>query len=56
MFPVQAKGGKDKLSIVQIEQDHALCAHKFPNLCRPIAAQFIHQDLIALFDFEPGDT
>jgi len=39
VFPVQAKGGTDKLSIVQIEQDFALCAAKFPRLmCRPIAA------------------
>jgi hypothetical protein len=41
------------LSIVQIEQDFALCAAKFPSLiCRPIAAQFMADDLIALFDFE----
>jgi hypothetical protein len=53
VFPVQAKGGRDKINIVQIEQDFALCAHKFPALiCRPIAAQFIHGDLIVLFDFE----
>jgi hypothetical protein len=38
---------------VQIEQDFALCAAKFPALiCRPIAAQFMADDLIALFDFE----
>lgn len=56
-FPVQAKGGRDRLSIVQIEQDFALCAHKFPSLiCRPIAAQFMTGDLIALFDFEPGEN
>ncbi|RPH96226.1 endonuclease [candidate division KSB1 bacterium] len=53
IFPVQAKGGTDKLSIVQIEQDLALCAAKFPTLiCRPVAAQFIEDDLIALFEFE----
>lgn len=53
VFPVQAKGGKDRLSIVQIEQDAALCAAKFPRLiCRPIAAQFMDQNLIALFEFE----
>ncbi len=52
IFPVQAKGGKDRLSIVQIEQDFGLCAAKFPSLiCRPIAAQFMGNDLIALFDF-----
>lgn len=55
VLPVQAKGGKDRLSIVQIEQDYALCAHKFPALlCRPIAAQFLANDLVALFAFEEG--
>lgn len=53
IFPVQAKGGTDKLNIVQIEQDFALCASKFPDLiCRPIGAQFIEDNLIALFEFE----
>lgn len=56
VFPVQAKGGKDKLGIVQTEQDFALCADKFPALiCRPIAAQFIEQDLIALIEFEESE-
>ncbi|HEX6779059.1 MAG TPA: hypothetical protein VF099_12705 [Ktedonobacterales bacterium] len=56
VFPVQAKGGKDKLGIVQIEQDFALCHIRFPNLiCRPIAAQFLEDDLIALFEFEQGE-
>lgn len=53
VFPVQAKGGKDKLSIVQIEQDLALCKSKFSALiCTPIAAQFMQKELIALFAFE----
>jgi hypothetical protein len=53
VFPVQAKGGKDKLGIVQIEQDFAICAAKFPSLiCRPIAAQFMADNVIALFEFE----
>jgi DNA modification methylase len=57
VFPVQAKGGSDQLSIVQIEQDFALCADKFPDLiCRPIAAQFIEEQLIALFEFEMGEN
>lgn len=56
VFPVQAKGGKDRLSIVQIEQDHALCSHKFPSLiCRPIAAQFMSGQVIALFSFEESE-
>lgn len=53
VLPVQAKGGRDKLGVVQIEQDIALCAEKFPSLvCRPIAAQFMRDDVIALFEFE----
>jgi len=56
VLPVQAKGGKDKLSVVQIEQDMAVCAEKFPSLiCRPLGAQFIPNDVIALFEFESGD-
>jgi hypothetical protein len=53
VFPIQAKGGKDKLSIVQIEQDLAVCRYKFPSLiCRPVAAQFMQGDIIVLFEFE----
>ena len=57
VFPVQAKGGKDKLNIVQIEQDLAMCALKFPHLvCRPIGAQFMADQLIALFELEETET
>ncbi len=57
VFPIQAKGGSDKLSIIQLEQDFAVCAAKFPNLlCNAIAAQFMKNDLIALFLFEMGDS
>lgn len=56
VFPVQAKGGTDKLGVVQIEQDFGVCAQKFPTLiCRPIAAQFMDSDVIALFEFEEGE-
>lgn len=56
VFPVQAKGGNDKLSIVQIEQDLAVCAHKFPSLiCRAIGAQFMSEGVIALLEFEEGE-
>lgn len=55
-FPVQAKGGSDKLSVVQIEQDFALCKEKFPSLvCRPIGTQFMTGDVIVLFEFEEDD-
>jgi len=57
VFPVQAKGGKDKLNVVQIEQDFAVCATKFSLLvCRPIAAQFMDEGVIALFEFESGEN
>lgn len=52
VLPVQAKGHKDKLGIVQIERDFRLCEVKFPNLiARPIGAQFMKENVIALFDF-----
>jgi hypothetical protein len=52
VIPIQAKGGTDKLGIVQIEQDFAVCANRYPTLiCRPIAAQFMAKDVIAMFEF-----
>lgn len=53
VLPIQAKGRRDKIGIVQIEQDIQVCISKFPNLiCRPIAAQSLNDDAIALFEFE----
>ncbi len=49
---VQAKGHRDKIEIVQIEQDFALAQERFADLiCRPIGAQFLENDVIALFEF-----
>jgi hypothetical protein len=57
ILPVQAKGGSDRIGIVQIEQDFAVCAAKFPDLiCRSIAAQFMTNEVIALFEFEQTAT
>jgi hypothetical protein len=51
ILPVQAKGGSDQLSVVQTKQDMACCTEKFPELiCRPISAQFMERELIALFE------
>lgn len=51
VFPVQAKVGTDRIGVVQIEQDFAICSEKFSSaLGRPIAAQFINTDIIALFE------
>ena len=53
VIPIQAKGGSDKISRVQIEQDIAICREKLPSLiCRPLGTQLIRDDLIALFEFE----
>lgn len=53
VLPIQAKGRTDRIGIVQIEQDMAVCAAKFPDLiCRPLAAQFMQNGVIALFEFE----
>ncbi len=51
VFPIHATRGGVKLKIAQIEHGLAICAAKFPSLiCRAIAAQFIANDIIALFD------
>jgi hypothetical protein len=55
--PVQAKGGSDKHSIVQIEQDFELCTTVEPfsqTECIPVAAQFLSEDTIAMFSFKRG--
>ena len=55
VIPVQAKGGKDTLSVVQIGQDFALAAERFPELiCRPLGAQFMDKGVIALLEFTEG--
>lgn len=51
VIPVQAKGGGDQLSVVQTEQDVLCCNEKFTALrCRPVSAQFMADDRIALFE------
>ena len=52
-IPVQAKGGSDQIGIVQTEQDIAWCQQQYPDLrCRPISAQFITNELIAMFELK----
>lgn len=56
VLPVQAKGGSDQLSIVQTKQDIACCTEKYQNLiCRAISAQFMEDNLIALFELTVVD-
>ena len=53
VVPVQAKGGSDRLSRIQIEQDIAVCAEKLPSLiCQPVGLQLLQDDIIVLFAFE----
>ncbi|MCQ3807862.1 MAG: hypothetical protein OXB92_11140 [Acidimicrobiaceae bacterium] len=57
VLPVQAKGGSDSLSVIQIWQDFRVAQQKFPELIpRPIAAQFIEQSVIALFEFQESSN
>jgi hypothetical protein len=51
IIPVQAKGGKDQIGVVQTTQDIRFVAQKFPGLrCRAISAQFMADDVVALFE------
>lgn len=56
VVPVQAKGGKDSLGIIQTIQDIKFCQEKYPNLIsRPVSAQFIDNDKVALFEVTMED-
>lgn len=51
VIPVRAKAGKDQIGIVQTTQDIRFVEEKFPGLrCRAIAAQFMKDGVIALFE------
>lgn len=56
VVPVQAKGGRDQLGVIQTKQDIACCAEKFPDLiCRPLSAQFMDGKRIAMFELAVQD-
>lgn len=55
IIPVQAKGKRDQIAAVQIEQDMAMCRHRFLELvCRPVAVQFATdsdgEEIIVMFE------
>ena len=57
VLPVQAKGGNDRLSVEQSEQDFLWCGDRLPDLlCRPILTQFAEGDLIAMFEVTMEDN
>jgi hypothetical protein len=50
-IPVQAKGGKDQISVVQAKQDIAWASSKFEGMrCRAISAQFMENERVAMFE------
>lgn len=56
IIPVQAKGGKDQIGIVQATQDIRFVEQKFPGMrCKAIAAQFMDDDIVALFELTIQD-
>lgn len=51
VIPVQAKGGKDQIGIVQTSQDIRFVEEKFPGMrCRAVSAQFMDDQVVALFE------
>lgn len=53
VVPVQAKSGRDRISVIQAEQDLAYCAQKYSDLVpRAISAQFMADDKVAMFELE----
>ncbi len=50
IIPVQAKGGKDQIGVVQTTQDIKFAETKFPGMrCKAVSAQFMHNGAVALF-------
>lgn len=57
VIPVEAKGGSDRLSTVQINQDLALAREKFPGLrVLLVGVQFANDGDVCMFLFEPEDS
>lgn len=55
-IPVQAKGGKDQIGVVQTTQDVRFVEQKFPGMrCRAISAQFMSDGSVALFELTIQD-
>ena len=55
-IPVQAKGGTDRIGVVQILQDIGFVEQRFPEISgRPIAAQFFQDRVVAMFELSLQD-
>ena len=57
VFPIEAKGEGEKIGAVQVEQDLAMAAEKFPDLiCTGIVAQSMEQNTICLMSFSRDEN
>ena len=53
VIPVEVKSATDMVGYYQVRNMFDLCAERFPHLVpRPLGAQFIDDELIALFEFQ----
>jgi len=51
VIPVQAKGGRDQISVVQTMQDLAWCGERFPDMrAKAISVQFMGENRVAFFE------
>ncbi len=51
VVPVQAKGGSDRIGTMQAAQYISFVRERFPDVpCRTIAAQFMDEEIIAMFE------
>lgn len=56
IIPVQAKGGKDQIGVVQTTQDMRFVEQKFTGMrCRAVSAQFMEDGIVALFELTLQD-
>ncbi len=56
LIPVQAKGGKDQIGVVQTTQDIRFVEQRFPGMrCRAVSAQFMVDSIVALFELTLQD-
>lgn len=57
VIPVQAKGGKDQIGVVQTSQDIEFVTQRFPKLrCRAVSAQFMDDGTVAMFELTLQDS
>ena len=56
VIPVQAKGGKDQIGVVQTTQDIRFVEQRFPDMrCRALSVQFMDGGTVAMFEITLQD-